>query len=129
MSLKQQEASSLKIGSFVVFDGFACKVVKIDMSKTGKHGHTKCRIEASGLIDNRKIIKLMPGSDRVDIPLIEKKNAQVLSIHGDIANVMDVSTYETFDLKIPEELKAEVKEGKEVLYWIILNDKIIKQVK
>jgi len=42
---------------------------------------------------------------------------------------MDVSTYETFDLKIPEELKAEVKEGKEVLYWIILNDKIIKQVK
>ena len=129
MSLKQQEASSLKIGSFVVFDGFACKVVKIDMSKTGNHGHTKCRIEASGLIDSRKIIKLMPGSDRVDIPLIEKKNAQVLSINGDTANVMDVSTYETFDLKIPEELKTEVKEGKEVLYWIILNDKIIKQVK
>ena len=129
MTTKQSEASGLKIGGYVIFDGVACRVNKIDTSKTGKHGHTKCRIEAVGLVDDRKIIKLMPGSEKVEIPIVEKSNAQVLSINGDYANVMDAETYETFDIKIPEELKDEVKEGSEVVYWIVLNDKIIKQVK
>ena len=81
-----------------------------------------------GLIDEKKREIVTPAHE-MDAPIIEKKNAQVLSINGDIANVMDAETYETFDLKIPEELKNDVKEGKEVLYWVILNEKIMKQVK
>ena len=46
-----------------------------------------------------------------------------------MANVMDSESFETFDIKIPEELKAEVVEGCNVLYWIILQDKVIKQVR
>ena len=42
---------------------------------------------------------------------------------------VDSETYETFDLDIPEELKDEVIEGANVLYWIILDSKVIKQVK
>ena len=42
---------------------------------------------------------------------------------------MDAENYETFDLKIPEELKGQVAEGANVLYWVILNDKVMKQVK
>ena len=71
----------------------------------------------------------MPGHDNIEVPIVEKKTAQVLSIQGNTANVMDSETYETFDLKIPEELKAEVVEGVNVLYWIILEDKVMKQVK
>ncbi len=71
----------------------------------------------------------MPGHDKVEAPIVEKKNAQVLSISGNNANVMDNETYETFDLEIPAELKSEVKEGSEVLYWIIMETKVIKQVK
>jgi len=36
---------------------------------------------------------------------------------------------ETFDLKIPDELKKEVVDGCTVLYWVILNDKVMKQIK
>lgn len=129
MATKQTEASSLKVGGFVIFDGVACKISKLDTSKTGKHGHTKCRIEAVGIIDGRKIIKLMPGSDKVEVPIIEKKSAQVLSISGDKANVMDSETYETFDLNVPNELKDDVKEGFDIIYWIILDDKMLRQVK
>ena len=71
----------------------------------------------------------MPGHDNVEVPIIEKRNAQVLSVHGDMANVMDSETYETFDLKIPEELKGQVVEGSSVLYWVIMDEKVIKQVK
>lgn len=42
---------------------------------------------------------------------------------------MDMESYETFDLKIPDELKDQVKEGIQVLYWIILDQKIMKQVR
>ena len=71
----------------------------------------------------------MPGHDNIEVPIIEKRTAQVLSLHGDMANVMDSETYETFDLKIPEEFKDQVVEGSSVLYWTILDEKIIKQVK
>jgi len=42
---------------------------------------------------------------------------------------MDVETYETFDIEIPEELKADCQPGTTVLYWIVLSDKIMKQIK
>lgn len=126
---KQAHAVSLKKGSYVIFDGKACIVRSTQISRPGKHGHAKCRIEAVGMMDNRKIIKIMPGHDSVDVPIIQKKTAQVLSISGDVANVMDMESYETFDLKIPEDLKGQVVEGGQVLYWIVLEDKLMKQVK
>ncbi len=126
---KQEAAGSLKPGRYVVFDDIAYVVKNIDISKTGKHGSTKCRIEATALIDGRKIVKILPSSDNVEVPIIEKKSAQVLSVKNDIANVMDTESYEIFDLEIPEELKSQVKEGSELVYWTVLNDKVMKQVK
>ncbi len=120
---------SLKSGSYVIFDGVACKVKSIQTSRPGKHGHAKCRVEATSLTDNKKIIKVMPGHENIEVPIIEKKTAQILSVHGDIVNVMDIQTYETFDLKIPDDLKGEIIEGAQVSYWIILDEKILKQVK
>ena len=126
---KMVGANQIQKGSFVLMGGIACKVVDVEISKPGKHGHSKVRISAVGLVDDKKRIEVMPGHDNVEVPMIEKRNAQVLSVSGDKANVMDSESYETFDLKIPEELKSQVVEGSSVLYWDILNDKVIKQVK
>jgi len=71
----------------------------------------------------------MPGHDRVEVPIIEKKTAQVLSVTGNTANVMDTETYETFEMDIPEELREEVKEGTSVLYWVLMGIKVMKQIK
>ncbi|MBI3035608.1 translation initiation factor IF-5A [Candidatus Woesearchaeota archaeon] len=116
-------------GSFIIMEGAACKVVDVEISKPGKHGHSKVRISAVGLTDDKKRIAVMPGHDNVEVPIIEKRSAQVLSVQNEVANVMDSETYETFDLKIPEELKGQVAEGSSVLYWTILDEKVIKQVK
>ncbi len=120
---------SLKKGSGVIIDGVACKVTSTSTSRPGKHGHAKVRLEAVGMIDGKKREIVMPGHDNIDAPVIDKRNAQILSIHGDTANVMDSETYETFDMKIPEDLKDEVVESATVLYWVILGNKIMKQVK
>jgi translation elongation factor P/translation initiation factor 5A len=46
-----------------------------------------------------------------------------------MANVMDNESYETFDLPIPEDLQGQVLEGCVVVYWEIMYDKVMKQVK
>ena len=129
MDTKTVGANQVQKGSFIILDGAACKVVDVEISKPGKHGHSKVRISAVGLTDDKKRIVVMPGHDSVEVPIIEKRSAQVLSVKGAVANVMDSENYETFDLNIPEELKGEVTEGSSVLYWTILNEKVMKQVK
>ena len=118
-----------KVGSIILIDGISCDVRSTDVSKTGKHGSMKCRLEVATLIDNKKKVQIFPSSDKIEVPIIEKKEAQVLSIKDDVANVMDPETYETFDVKISEDFKDQVKEGLQVNYWIIMGQKIIRQVK
>ena len=81
------------------------------------------------LIDGKKRQEVMPGHDNIEVPIIDKNTAQVLSVVGDTANVMDMESYESFDLKIPEELKDKVVSGVSVLYWDILGEKIMKQLR
>jgi len=126
---KLVHVGSLKKGNYVVLEGAACIVTNTQTSRPGKHGHAKVRIEAVGILDDKKRQAVMPGHDNVETPIIDKLNAQILSISGDMANVMDMESYETFDMKIPEELKGKLTDGMTILYWDILGERIIKQIK
>lgn len=129
MATKHTSVGSLKKGDSVIIDGVASKITGTQTSRPGKHGHAKVRLEAVGMIDGKKRIIVMPGHDSVDVPIIEKKTAQALSVSGDIVNVMDNESYETFDLTIPEELKGKVTEGMQVIYWVIMEDKVMKDIR
>ncbi len=122
-------AGAMKKGSFIIIDSVACRVTDTQTSKPGKHGHAKIRITAVGILDEKKRELVCPAHDNVNAPIIEKRTAQVLSVSGDTANIMDSESFETFDLNIPEELKADVVEGCSVLYWIITGTKVMKQLK
>ena len=126
---KMESVGNLQKGSYIVLEGAACRVADMQVSRPGKHGHSKVRLTGIGIVDNKKRIVVMPGHDNVDVPIVEKKSAQVLSVKGDVANVMDSESYETFDLAITEELKGQVVEGANVSYWEILDDKVMKQIK
>lgn len=126
---KLVSVGTLKKGDTLIIEGAACKITDLNTSRPGKHGHAKVNLLAVGILDGKKRNLVIPGHDKVETPIIEKKNAQVLSLAGKNANVMDMETYETFDMEIPEELRGEVKEGVEILYWTIMGQKVIKQVK
>ncbi len=126
---KPVSIGELQKGSYVVIDGVACRVTDTQTSRPGKHGHAKVRLTGVGLLDDKKRVIVMPGHDSVDVPMVDKRNAQVLSLAGTKATVMDSETYETFELDIPEELKKECVEGSQVLYWILLDQKVMKQIK
>src|SRR3989344_5182368 len=97
---------TLKKGDTIIIDDAPCKIRDVSISRPGKHGH-----------------------DRVEAPIIEKKTAQILSVSGKVANVMDTESFETFEMEIPEELQATVREGAEVLYWVIMGTRVMKQMK
>ncbi len=126
---KLASIGTLKKGDTLIIDNAPCKITSLQVSRPGKHGHAKVNLMAVGLIDGKKRNLIMPGHDKVEVPIVEKRNAQVLSISNHTANVMDSETYETFDLEIPQELRGEITEGSQVLYWLLMGQKIIKQVK
>jgi len=127
MVLKIISATEAKSGSNIIIDGEAYAVKKIDISKTGKHGASKCRIEAIGIISGQKKIVAVPGHERFEVPMVDKRKGQVLSISGERASVMDLESFETLDMEVPEELRAEVVSGSTVEYWDVEGQKVIKR--
>jgi len=125
MAFKVINATEAKPGISIIIDGAPCTVRSQDISKTGKHGHAKARIEAIGILDGKKRVIVVPGHEKMEVPHIEKRKAQVMSVSGEKASVMDLESYETLDIKIEEGL--EVKEEGTVEYWIIGEEKIIKR--
>jgi len=129
MVLKLVNATELRRGSYILIDNLPCEVKKIDISKTGKHGHAKVRIEAIGVIDEKKRVIVKPGHEKFAVPLIEKKKGQILTVNDktSIASIMDIESYETIDAIIPSELHGKLKEGAQVEYWDIEGQRIVKR--
>lgn len=120
-------ATEAKVGTNIIVDGKPCTVKKIDISKTGKHGHAKARIEAVGIIDGNKKVFVIPGHDRLEVPRVEKRKGQILS-KGDKVSVMDLESFETLEIDCPDEsVKAELEESGNCEYWDVEGELIIKR--
>ncbi len=126
MVLKIINATEAKVGTNIIVDGEPCAVKKMDISKTGKHGHAKCRIEAVGIISNNKKVFVIPGHERIEVPLVEKRKGQVLSI-GEKVSIMDLENFETLEVACPEEIRAELEVNSNVEYWDVEGSRIIKR--
>lgn len=120
-------ATDAKPGVTILVEGVAYIVKSNDISKSGRHGHAKCRIEAESILDGKKKVFTIAGHNRFECPMISKKNGQVLSIIGDKANIMDLETYETIELPVSEELKEQIKDGDQVEYWDVEGIKMIRK--
>lgn len=127
MATKSSTLKGLKPGHYVMVDDEPCKVLKITLSKPGKHGSTKARVDTVGLFDNRKRSILKPADTNVQVPIIEKNKAQVISVSGDFVQLMDLKDYSTFEVTIPPEFKGKLDSGKEVVYWKIGQRILIKE--
>jgi translation initiation factor 5A len=127
MALKIINGTEVRVGSTIIIDDEPCIVKKFDVSKTGKHGHAKVRIEAVGISDGKKRVIARPGHERFEVPMIIKKKAQILSDEGSKYNVMDIESFENFELNKNEDIEEELNEGDQVEYWDIEGQKIIRR--
>ena len=127
MVAKIISATEARVGTNIIHEGIFYTVKKIDISKTGKHGHAKARIEAANMFTGNKKIFVIPGHDKLEVPQVNKNKAQILSITEDKASVMDLESFETIEVDIPEELKSELAENDNVEYWDIEGKLLIKR--
>ncbi|MEM5875461.1 MAG: translation initiation factor IF-5A [Candidatus Aenigmatarchaeota archaeon] len=124
-----QVIKNMKPGNYILIDGVPCKVEKVTTSTSGKHGAAKTRVDAVGLLDGTRRSIVKPADEEVEVPILEKKKAQVVAIEGNIAHLLDLQTYQELQLEIPEERKEEIKEGEEIEYYEILDIKTLKPLK
>ena len=103
MSRQQTQVRELQEGSYVMMDDAPCEINSYSTAKPGKHGSAKARIEGKGVFDERKRSLSQPVDAKVWVPIIERKGGQVVSVSGDDAQIMDLDTYETFTMRIPED--------------------------
>jgi translation initiation factor 5A len=123
------EVRELKVGRYVLIDDEPCKIMSISTSKPGKHGEAKARIDAVGIFDEQKRSVVHPVKHKVGVPIIDKRSAQVLALMGtDVVQLMDLETYETFEMPVPEELKGQLEPGKEILYLQAMGKRKITRV-
>jgi len=128
MVLKIINATDIKVGTNILLEGEPHATKKIDISRTGKHGHSKCRIEAVHMVSGSKKVFVVPGHERFDVPIVNKKKAQVLSKGVKKASIMDLETFETIEVNCPdEEVFNSLEENGNCEYWDIEGVKIIKR--
>ena len=117
MSETVMSIKDVGVGGFIMEEGEPYKILKIEFAKAGKHGSAKARIEVVGIFDNKRRSLLKLGDADVSVPIIEKKSAQVISVSGNLAQLMDLADYATFEATIQEELRAKIQPGAEIGYW------------
>lgn len=129
--IKLAHAGSLRAGSYILIDGAPCIVKDTQTSRPGKHGHAKVRIKATDMFtgSTKEIVK--PGHDNVEVPIIYKKNGQLLSITGDNMEIMDMETFETLAASLAmadEEVRDKLEAGQTVLFWQVTGKIVVKQI-
>jgi translation initiation factor 5A len=124
------DLGSLKVGSYIIIDNEPCRIVSYDHSKPGKHGSAKARVAAMGVFDGSRHSLVSPVSANVEVPLINKRSGQVISISGQTLQIMDLETFEVFETSaVEEDIKNKIRQGGEVEYWQVLERVKIVRVK
>jgi translation initiation factor 5A len=119
--VEKKEIRELKEGRYVNVDDEPCKIVKITTSKPGKHGSAKAVLDCVSIFTGAKKSLVGPVSTKVQVPLIDKRKAQVLSVQGDEVQIMDLETYENITMAINEDHECSLEPGAEIMYLIAMD--------
>ncbi|MFO7872769.1 MAG: hypothetical protein R6U26_04010 [Candidatus Undinarchaeales archaeon] len=127
MAKNSTPATRLKKGDLILLEGKGDEIFKvknISTSSPGKHGHAKVRISYENILTESGGEVTYSGHKEIEKPVIEKERAQVISVtegkefkDPNKANVpakvqlMDLESYETYGLDVPEEIPEDKLEA------------------
>ena len=139
MSIKREEIQKLNEGSYIMVDDEPCEIRSTERSKSGKHGHAKVRVVCIGVFDDKKRSISFPSGELVNVPIIEKGNAQINFINDEKINILDLDSYESIDIDWPEDeqLREKLKElqddpqkmsNAKLAFWRLAGNIILKRI-
>merc|ERR1712017_37786 len=77
------EAGQIRKGGYIMIKGKACKVKDVSVSKTGKHGHAKCKFTASDIFTGATCEELCPSTHSIDVPVVTKSDWQIQGLQDE----------------------------------------------
>merc|ERR1711977_514690 len=96
------EAGQIRKGGYIMIKGKACKVRDVSTSKTGKHGHAKCKFSCVDIFTGNTCEELCPATHNIDVPVVNKKDWTITSLEEDYVVMMDDATGDfRQDLQLP----------------------------
>lgn len=125
------DLGSLKEGSYIIIDGEPCKVVEVEKSKPGKHGSAKVRLTGISVFTGSKKSVIGTVDTHIEVPIIDKRSAQVISTTPTSVQLMDLQSFEVTESALPTEpeLQGKLQPGTEVEVWVVLGKNKIMRVK
>ena len=116
MARQQTQVRDIDEGSYVMIDDAACKITAYSTAKPGKHGSAKARVEGRGVFDDKKRNFTQPVDAKIWVPIIERKQGQVVSVESEnVAQVMDLDTYQTLTISVPDDISLSAEDEIEYL--------------
>merc|ERR1711977_523774 len=107
------EAGQIRKGGYIMVKGKACKVKDVSVSKTGKHGHAKCKFSASCIFTGATCEELCPSTHSIAVPFVKKSDFQVMDEDMEMKEDLQLPNvdYKTDDdNKISEQIKSIIEE-------------------
>merc|ERR1711990_10018 len=95
------EAGQIRKGGYIMIKGKPCKAKDVSVSKTGKHGHAKCKFSASCIFTGATCEELCPSTHSIAVPFVKKNDFQVMGLEGDYLQLMDEEMEMKEDLQLP----------------------------
>lgn len=129
MVKQMAEAGKLKEGRFIMIDDEPCHIIQFSVSSPKKNEHANATIKAIGLFDSQRHSVTHRANAKIEVPVIKRGSAEVLAIVANTAQLMDLTTYETFQLPISMGLRGDVREGCEIGYIQVLGRRKIELIK
>lgn len=117
------QASQLRVNGFVLIKDEPCKIVSINISKTGKHGGAKMHLVALHIFSGKKVDALFMSTDNCEVPYVERKDYQLVDIGRDGYLALYDEGTPKHDLclgssKVDTELRAAFEEGIDLLVTV-----------
>ena len=103
-------------GDYFLYKNEPYMIKKNQIVVTGTHSHTKNRLDVVGLISGKNETFTAAPHDKAEVLEITRKSAQLISKSGNMLQIMDMVSYETFDAETKQEIFDELNEGDEVIY-------------
>ncbi len=113
---EMKEIRELKEGRYVNVDDEPCKIINITTSKPGNQGSAKANVDAVSIFTGAKKSIVGPVSTKVQVPVIDKRKGQILTLSDDEALIMDMETFEQISIPINADHEQPLNEGGEILY-------------
>jgi len=110
-------AEDLKKGEFILINNAIFKITRKEVVAVGTHSHSKTKIYVQPIEGGGEKNYIYNHQDRVEMPEIENRVGQIISVGTNSLQVMDTKTYETVEVLANPDILQKAEDGKMVFFF------------